>query len=144
MPGAGGTTASGRAPWWASRARVIISTMSSTVVIVDDSESFRRSARGLLELDGYDVIGEAGDGASGLDLVSRLHPDVVLLDIGLPDVSGLEIAERLAPVRSRVVLVSSRDPSDFGTRIRRSAAAGFIPKDELSGAALADVLHRAS
>jgi DNA-binding NarL/FixJ family response regulator len=114
--------------------------MSSTVVIVDDSEPFRRSARGLLELDGYDVIGEAVDGASGLDLVTRLRPDVVLLDIALPDMSGLEIAERLAPAPSQVVLVSSRDPADFGTRIRRSGAAGFIPKDELSGAALAELL----
>jgi DNA-binding NarL/FixJ family response regulator len=114
--------------------------MSSTVVIVDDSEPFRRSARGLLELDGYDVIGEAADGASGIDLVTRLCPDVVLLDIALPDTSGLEIAERLAPAPSRVVLVSSRDPGDFGTRIRRSGAAGFIPKDELSGAALTEVL----
>ena len=118
--------------------------MSSTVVIVDDSEPFRRSARGLLELDGYDVIGEAADGASGLDLVSRLRPDVVLLDIALPDMSGLEIAERLAPAPSHVVLVSSRDPADFGARIRRSGAAGFISKDELSGTVLADVLARAS
>ena len=114
--------------------------MASTVVIVDDSEPFRRSVRGLLELDGYDVIGEATDGASALDLVTRLRPDVVLLDIGLPDMSGLEIAERLAPAPSRVVLVSSRDPADFGKRLRRSGAAGFIPKDELSGAALAELL----
>jgi DNA-binding NarL/FixJ family response regulator len=119
---------------------VIISAMSSTVVIVDDSEPFRRSARGLLELDGYVVIGEAADGAAALDLVARLQPDVVLLDIALPDGSGLDVAERLAPVPSRVVLVSSRDPSDFGTRIRRSHAAGFIPKDELSGTALAELL----
>ena len=118
--------------------------MSSTVVIVDDNEPFRRSARGLLELDGYVVIGEAADGASGIDLLTRLQPDVVLLDIALPDMNGLEIAERLAPSPSRVVLVSSRDPADFGTRIRRSGAAGFIPKDELSGATLADVLAGAS
>jgi len=123
---------------------VIISAMSSTVVIVDDNEPFRRSARGLLELDGYEVIGEAADGASGLELVTRLRPDVVLLDIALPDTSGLEIAERLAPASSQVVLVSSRDPADFGGRIRRSGAAGFIPKDELSGTALADVLAGAS
>ena len=115
-----------------------------TVVIVDDSEAFRRSARGLLELDGYDVIGEADDGAAGLDLVTRLRPDVVVLDIALPDVSGLEVAERLAVEPSRVVLVSSRDSSDFGARIRRSGAAGFIPKDELSGDALAELLAGAS
>jgi len=118
--------------------------MASTVVIVDDSEPFRRSARGLLELDGYDVVGEAADGASGLELVRRLRPDVVLLDVALPDMSGLEIAERLAPASSRIVLVSSRDPTDFGSRIRRSGAVGFIPKDELSGVALAELLAGAS
>jgi len=126
----------------------MIPTMS-TVVIVDDSELFRRSARGLLELDGHEVIGEAADGAEALELVPRLRPDVVLLDIGLPDASGLDVAERLAPAlrRSRsslIVLVSSRDSSDFGARISRSGVAGFISKDELSGAQLARLLAGAS
>jgi DNA-binding NarL/FixJ family response regulator len=115
----------------------------ATVVIVDDSEPFRRSARGLLELDGYEVVGEAADGASALDLVPRLLPDIVLLDVALPDGSGLDVAERLAPVPSRIVLVSSRDSSDFGRRIHRSGAAGFISKDELSGAALEELLAEA-
>ena len=92
------------------------------------------------ELDGYVVIGEAADGATALDVVARLQPDVVLLDIALPDTSGLDVAEQLAAMPSQVVLVSSRDPFDFGSRIRRSRAAGFIPKDELSGIALAALL----
>ena len=121
----------------------MIPTMS-TVVIVDDSELFRRSARGLLELDGYEVIGEAADGAEALELVPRLRPDVVLLDIGLPDASGLDVAERLAQASSLIVLVSSRDSSDFGARISRSGVAGFISKDELSGAQLARLLAGAS
>src|SRR5262245_54195088 len=103
--------------------------MRATVVIVDDSEPFRRSARGLLELDGFRVVGEAGDGAAGLEAVATLRPDVVLLDLGLPDGSGLDVAEQLAPAPPTVVFVSSRDPADFGRRIARSGAAGFIPKD---------------
>jgi two-component system, NarL family, nitrate/nitrite response regulator NarL len=116
----------------------------ATVVIVDDNERFRRSARGLLELDGYEVIGEAADAAGALELVPRLRPDVVLLDIALPDGSGLDVAERLAPAPSRIVLVSSRDSSDFGARVERSGATGFISKDELSGATLAALLAGAS
>lgn len=118
--------------------------MLPTVVIVDDHEPFRRSARRLLELDGYRVIGEAGDGAGAIEIVARLAPDVVLLDIALPDTSGLDVAERLAGWDARVVLVSSRDPVDLGARLGRCGAAGFIPKDELSGEALAAVLAGAT
>lgn len=110
--------------------------MARTVVIVDDHARFRRSARRLLELEGYEVVGEAADGATGLTEVQRLRPEVVLLDVALPDVSGLDVAERLADGGTTVVLVSSRDPTDLGPRVHASGAAGFIPKDELSGEAL--------
>jgi len=86
------------------------------------------------------VIGEAADAASGIALVEQTQPELVLLDVALPDASGLDVAGRLSQGRSRVVLVSSRDPSDFGARLARSGAAGFIPKDELSGAVLAALL----
>ena len=118
--------------------------MAPTVVIVDDNEPFRRAARDLLELDGYAVVGEAENGAGGIEAVGRLHPDVVLLDIGLPDTSGLDIAERLASEPTQVVLVSSRDPSDIGRRLTRCGAAGFLQKDELSGAALGRLLAGSS
>lgn len=115
--------------------------MRRTVVIVDDHEQFRRSARKLLELEGLDVIGEAADGEAALAVVERLRPDVVLLDVGLPDSSGFELAHRLTAT-SAVVLVSSRDPADCATRTRNSGAHGFIPKDQLSGETLAAVLER--
>lgn len=118
----------------------MIQAMPQTVVIVDDHEPFRRSARTLLELDDYHVIGEAGDGAGGIETVERLRPNVVLLDIALPDTSGLEVAESLSGTGTRIVLVSSRDPIDLGARLHRCGAAGFIPKDELSGERLAAVL----
>ena len=116
--------------------------MRRTLLIVDDHARFRRSARSLLELEGFDVIGEAADGASALAEVERLRPDVVLLDVALPDVSGFEIAPAMAST-SRVVLVSSRDSPDVA-RTGRSGALEFIPKDELSGEGLRALLGEAS
>lgn len=115
--------------------------MPQTVVIVDDHERFRRSAKRLLELEGFDVVAEAADGASGVAAVERLRPDVVLLDVALPDASGLDLVPELSTI-SAVVLVSSRDPADVAGRARRSAALGFIPKDRLTGEAVRAVLER--
>lgn len=114
-----------------------------SVLIVDDHPSFRANARALLEAEGFDVVGEAEDGASGLRAAAALSPELVLLDVQLPDIDGFEVATRLtnggagAPA---VVLVSSRDGSDFGSLVARCGARGFIPKAELSGAALTALL----
>jgi DNA-binding NarL/FixJ family response regulator len=116
--------------------------MATTVVIVDDHRTFRQSAHALLELDGFKVVGEAQDGASGLDLVRDLEPDVVLLDIALPDMSGFDVAERLTP-KTKVILTSSRQQSDLGRRVRQSGALGFIPKDHLSGDSMRELLDAA-
>jgi DNA-binding NarL/FixJ family response regulator len=112
------------------------------VLIVDDHPSFRASARVLLEAEGFDVVGEAADGAQALTEAGRLNPEVVLLDVQLPDIDGFDVAARLtgganAPT---VILVSSRDGSDFGPLVQSSGALGFIPKAELSGAAISQVL----
>ncbi len=115
--------------------------MPRTVVIVDDHARFRRSARKLLELEGFAVIGEAADGASGVEVVERLRPDVVLLDVALPDTSGLDLVPALSVI-SDVVLVSSRDPGDVAGPVRRSKALAFIPKDQLTGEAVATALER--
>jgi len=113
------------------------------VLIVDDHASFRRAARVLLQADGYEVIGEAVDGASALRESRRLRPDIVLLDVGLADQSGLDLAAEPAaePDPRSVVLVSSRDQSDFGPLIGRSGARGFIAKARLSAAALHELLR---
>src|SRR5947209_7863777 len=96
--------------------------VAKTVLIVDDHPSFRASARRMLETDGYDVVGEAADGASAIDAVRELRPDVVLLDIRLPDLDGFQIAERLAgnATPPAIVLISSRDRSDLGYEIDAS------------------------
>jgi DNA-binding NarL/FixJ family response regulator len=112
-----------------------------TVMIVDDHQGFRASARRLLELDGFEVVGEAADGASALELARELEPEFVLLDVTLSDTSGFEIAERLAGVPSKVILTSSRERRDFGERVRRSRALGFVSKEHLSGAALQALLR---
>jgi DNA-binding NarL/FixJ family response regulator len=109
-----------------------------TVLIVDDHAGFRHFARGLLEATGLSVVGEAEDGRSALDAVAKLRPGLVLLDVMLPDLDGFAVADRLSALAQppAVVLTSSRDSRDFGERLSRSAARGFIRKDDLSGAAL--------
>jgi DNA-binding NarL/FixJ family response regulator len=114
--------------------------VKASVLIVDDHPAFRASARSLLEGEGYEVVAETASGESAVELALELAPDVVLLDVALPDLSGLEVAERLADSPSKVVLVSSRDPRDFGARFRRTSAVGFIPKDNLSPETLKELL----
>jgi DNA-binding NarL/FixJ family response regulator len=110
----------------------------NTILIVDDHAGFRLQVRALLEADGFEVIGEAADGASGLAAARSLRPDLVLLDIGLPDVEGFEVARRLAADGTPpfVVLTSSREASSYGPRLASSRVLGFIAKDELSGDAI--------
>jgi DNA-binding NarL/FixJ family response regulator len=115
----------------------------TSILIVDDQLRFRAAARRWLAHGGFDVVGEAADGAEALEAAARLRPDVVLLDVQLPDTDGFEVTARLALTGDSptVVLTSSRDAADFGDLIARSGARGFIPKAELSGPALAALLH---
>lgn len=116
--------------------------MRSTVLIVDDHPSFRATARMLLELEGYDVVGEAPDGETAFALVEELRPDVVLLDVNLPGLDGFQVASRLSAEDRgpAVVLVSSRQASDYGPLVGTSGARGFIAKADLSRAAIEEVL----
>jgi DNA-binding NarL/FixJ family response regulator len=119
--------------------------MTRTVLIVDDHPSFRATARALLESEGFEVVGEARDGREALEQAELLHPEVVLLDVQLPDTTGFEVARVLAQSNgsgSVVVLVSSRDGSDYGDQIAASGARGFVAKGELSGAAIRSLLGR--
>jgi CheY-like chemotaxis protein len=116
--------------------------MATTVLVVDDHESFRRVARLLLEYEGYEVVGEAASGEEGLRAAHELGPDLVLLDIQLPGIDGFDVAARLTASEDApsVILTSSHDQQDFKTLIRRSGARGFIPKAEITGERLAALL----
>jgi DNA-binding NarL/FixJ family response regulator len=113
----------------------------ATVLIVDDHPSFRATARAILEADGFEVVGEAEDGTSAVEAVHRLRPDVVLLDVQLPDMDGFAVLERLGAGAPPVVLISSRDACDYDGMIRGSGARGFISKAELSGSAIRSLLR---
>jgi DNA-binding NarL/FixJ family response regulator len=109
-----------------------------TLLIVDDHEDFRTSARTLLELEGFHVVGVAEDGPSALTAVEALRPDVVLLDVQLPGMDGFEVVRRLRArdTQTLVVLISSRDRSAYAAELRAARVRGFLGKSELSGAAL--------
>jgi DNA-binding NarL/FixJ family response regulator len=117
--------------------------MSLSVLIVDDHPSFRSGARRLLDAEGYEVVGEAVDGAGALAAARELRPDLVLLDVQLPDLDGFEVSSRLSASAAppAVILVSSRDGADYGSLADRSGARGFIPKSQLSGATIEELLR---
>ncbi|MGI8430199.1 MAG: response regulator [Solirubrobacteraceae bacterium] len=109
--------------------------MRTTVLIVDDHATFRASARLLLEAEGFEVIGEAENGGSAIEQLTALDPDLILLDVQLPDTDGFEVAARVTAARSApaVILISSRDGSDFGPLVESCGALGFVAKADLSG-----------
>jgi len=117
--------------------------MRRRVLIVDDHPSFRRFATKLLKAGGFQVVGEAENGSSALAAARRLRPELVLLDVLLPDMSGFAVAEALAtdPAPPLVVLVSSRSVSELDAGLERSPACGFIAKSELTAATLAALVN---
>jgi CheY-like chemotaxis protein len=107
------------------------------VVIVDDDRRFRALARRMLVADGAEVVADVENGTDALAGMAAWRPDVVLLDIGLPDIDGVEVARRLrsAPDAPAIVLISTRDV-EYGALAATGVAAGYLPKDELSLAAV--------
>jgi len=115
--------------------------MPKRVLIVDDHQPFRDVARALLENAGYVIAGEASDGAQALAAVDADRPDVVLLDVQLPDRDGFEVATALAVANGPpVVLTSSREADDYGSRVMACGARGFIAKSKLSAVTFAAAL----
>jgi two-component system nitrate/nitrite response regulator NarL len=117
--------------------------MPWTVLIVDDHAGFRRLARRVLERGGFRVVGEASVGDEAVPAVAALRPEVVLLDVVLPDTDGFTVAERLVrgPSPPRVILISSRERTDFGTRLDAASAPDFLTKSEFSSEAVAALLE---
>ncbi|HST15094.1 MAG TPA: response regulator transcription factor [Gaiellaceae bacterium] len=112
------------------------------VLVVDDHAGFRSCASELLQAEGFEVVGEAEDGSSALAHAEDLKPELVLLDIQLPDLDGFEVAERLLAANPElaIVLVSSRDRSSYGPLVEQSGARGFVSKSDLSGESIERLL----
>jgi len=118
--------------------------MAQTLVVVDDDPGFRSLIRRLLNVSGFDVVGDAGDGCEALRLTRRLRPDIVLLDIQMPGPDGFSVARELLrePRPPAVVLTSGRSAEDYGDRITGcTGVAGFLPKDQLSGVLLQELIE---
>ena len=116
--------------------------MAWTILIVDDHPSFRASARVVLESVGVHVSGEAAAGASAVPACFRVQPEVVLLDVQLPDTDGFNVCAEITSHAEHptVIMTSSRDGSDFGPLVSTSGACGFVPKAELSGERVQELL----
>ncbi len=108
---------------------------------MDDDRRFRGIARALLEAEGFDVVGEASGGELAIAAARELEPDIVLLDVHLPDIDGFEVAEKLAAAGDgpAVVFTSTRGEADLADQLRNSEAKGFVPKDELSAERIASL-----
>jgi DNA-binding NarL/FixJ family response regulator len=112
------------------------------VLLADDQRLVRAGFREILAGEGFEVVGEAADGASALVGARTLKPDLVLLDIQLPDFDGFAVCDRLALEAHAppIVLTSTRDISSYRRRLAQSSARGFIAKSDLTGAALAAIV----
>ncbi|WP_329375925.1 response regulator [Streptomyces sp. NBC_01483] len=108
-----------------------------TLLIIDDDQLFRDAAIALLDGAGFRVLGDAADGATGVEQAERIRPDVVLLDVNLPDINGFELCRRLVDAGYEVVLCSVHEASDYGPLLAWSGARGFVPKVALTSQRLA-------
>jgi DNA-binding NarL/FixJ family response regulator len=116
----------------------------TTLVVVDDHAAFLAAASALLDGDGFSVVGTASTAAAALLMIAEVHPDAVLLDVRLPDASGIDVARALSrlPSPPDVVLVSSLTEEDVRGQIDRSIALGFVPKSHLTPEAVREILER--
>jgi DNA-binding NarL/FixJ family response regulator len=116
--------------------------MRPRIVIVDDDPTFLATVRLLLEAEGFEVVGEALTGLDGVAAATELDPNLVLVDVGLPDIDGFEVVERITAGADPppVVLTSIRSADDFGSLVETSRARAFITKDDITGEALVGFL----
>ena len=109
------------------------------VLIVDDQEAFRSAARMVVELtEGFEVLGEAANGKEGIDLVELLRPELILMDINMPGMDGLETTRRIIDIRpnTKVIIFSTYEPTEYDSRARDAGAIAFVPKSEFEPSVL--------
>ncbi len=111
-------------------------------LLVDDNSAFTETACLLLAREGMVVAGTASSIAEALRQASALRPDVVLVDIALGDENGFDLARSLAGNGVAVIMISTRAGADYADLVADSPAAGFLPKDRLSAAAIRRILGR--
>ncbi len=116
-------------------------------LIVDDNPSFLEGATDLLKREGLDVVGTASTGAEAIRLVTKLRPEVTLVDIDLGEEDGFELARQLSETSSaftKVILISTHSEQDLAQLIAASPAIGFVSKARVSAQAIRDRLERAA
>ncbi|HVM15633.1 MAG TPA: response regulator transcription factor [Egibacteraceae bacterium] len=104
------------------------------VLIVDDQDTFRQVAHLVVDLtDGFEVVGEAEDGETSVDMARALNPDLVLMDVNLPGIDGLEATRRILAALDdvEVVVLSTYEPDEYAPRAAAAGAIAYIPKSTL-------------
>jgi DNA-binding NarL/FixJ family response regulator len=116
----------------------MIAVVERSVLLIDDDPAFRRLARRTLSGTGLTVVGEASTAAAGSSAARSLKPEIMLVDVGLPDTDGISLATELSalPWGPRVVLTSVDPDAASAEDVRRSGASGFVPKQDLPGSGL--------
>jgi two-component system, NarL family, invasion response regulator UvrY len=121
--------------------------MAVRVLIVDDLEPFRRAARAVVEATAdFEVAGEAADGEASVEAAESLRPDIVLMDVNLPGISGLEATRRIRATAPwiMVLLMSTREAQEFAGKAAECGAAGYLPKSSLTPEQLMELWTAAS
>jgi two-component system, NarL family, invasion response regulator UvrY len=118
-----------------------------TVLIVDDQAPFRDVARLVVDMaDGFEVVGEATDGRSGVTAAAQLRPALVLMDLNMPDINGFEATRRIKAEQPeiQVLMLSTHDPADYRNQALAAGAFDFITKSELDPFVLDEAWVRAT
>jgi DNA-binding NarL/FixJ family response regulator len=118
--------------------------VAGSVLLIDDDPAFRRLARQTLSGSGLTVVGEAATAAEGSSAARNLKPEIMLVDVGLPDGDGITLARELSalPWGPRVVLTSVDPDAASPEEVRKSGASGFVPKQDLPGSGLDMLMAR--